>query len=1025
MLLDMTQKAWSFAFGAGESRIYSDYFDAGWYIHAYPEFGDTLKQSYGNGHLFAAALRHYLSNGWRNGCDPNPYFDTKWYLEKCVEARRSKTEPLRHYVEKGWRDGLSPSVYFDAFWYLRQYPDVAAAGIEPLLHYLRHGWREVRNPNAYFDAAWYGRQISPSALRSCEPLRHYLEEGWRAGLLPGPEFDPEYYLKRNPGCRERGVEPLKHFLLAGGPPPGAAPALPLRTTRGVVAKAKPNILRRASAAWTPAQAQSFALSRTPLVSIIIPNFNGAAHLRDLFNSLKAQTYENFEIIFVDDNSTDDSIAIAESYAVDHVVRTGTSVGYAKANNLGTPFCSGELIALLNNDMRVDANWLEVLVSAIKQNPLIAAAAPKIRFWTKFQRITVRGSCELELDERALLASLDYKKYFVPLGARAKGLIRSTPHGGGEAILLHLPMQMRPIKLLLRSAQSQEVMIGACDKRSICHLSPGANACEYEFSRADRREAYYVINNAGSALDASMSPYDRGFGHVDDGEFDSADELDLFCGGAVLIRRDALHERELFISELGAYYEDSELALWLSDRGYKIVYCPNAIAYHKHSATAVERSAFWLSQTHRNKIIFDYVAADPKAKRAAIERGKQQLNHLEGWYSGESDASDEERKFAKAIPKLYPQIDEIVALIDKGDATRAKAPRIGVYNPYWMTLGGGEAHALDVASALSSFGRVELISESDFDVDALLGFFGFSQLNVRKRLISKFCSEVTRDYDIFVNSCYLNETPSLAKRSYFLVSFPSRLPSLEFRRSYYFLANSAYTLGWMRKFWGEATFAGEVLYPSAPSACFVEPNEKTAVRKKLILSTGRFVATGHTKNQLEIVEAFRRFVLREPAVAEGWTLALAGAVNDADYLSRVNAACEGLDVILSTNASFEDLRRLYAQASIYVHASGYGREAETQPELFEHFGIAVAQALASGCVPLVFDAAGPKEIVEAAGVGMTWRTLDELSEAMCRCASALSSSARSADMSEKAFAAASVYSARRTTDRIRRLAMYGS
>lgn len=1004
-----------------DNSIYDGYFDSEWYIHEYQE--TTLRDKQTKGQFRSSALSHYLHTGWKKGYNPNIYFDAKWYMEKCVEAGPLDTEPLRHYIEKGWREGRSPSPYFDSFWYLRENEDVARSGMEPLLHYMRHGWREMRNPNPYFERAWYGRQISPSEYRNCEPLRHYLEKGWRAGLSPGPGFDPEEYLRRNAACREAGEEPLKHFLLSGGTPEGLMLSSPL-AAQGGDGERPSNQLRRERAAFAPAQARYFSLSPAPLVSIIIANFNGAAHLKDLFESLKAQTYENFEIIFVDDSSKDDSIEIARSYNVERVVASQKNVGFAEANNLGLRQCRGELVALLNNDMRVDANWLESMVSAIRQNPLIAAVAPKIRFWTKFQRLRIEGAEAFDLAEGALLDSLEYKKFFMLQGFRRGDQLCAAPEQTGAAIILHAPIQSQPIRLLLRTEKAQEIKVGAGGaKASSLRIAAGTNAFSFTQSDVDRREAYFVINNAGSALNANMEPYDRGFGHVDNGEFDRPEELDLFCGGSALIRRDALHGRKLFISELFAYYEDSELSVWLRDNGYKIVYCPNAIVYHKHSASTVERSAFWLRRTGQNRIIFDYIVAESGAKPSVIERGCLHLNHMRHWYKNQPNATASEMEFARQIPELYDEIDKIVALIASGEAIKDRAPRIGIFNPYWSTLGGGEAHALEVAAALTRFGQVELISTTNFDVKSLMEYFGYRDLNVRKRITLDFVPEVTKDYDIFVNSCFLDETPSLAKKSYFIVSFPSRRPSDAFLRSYRFLSNSGYTLECMRQFWSDGAFVGEVLYPSTPSAFYVTPQDKQKLRKKVILSVGRFVSTGHIKNQLEIAEAFRKFVARAPDMAQGWKLVLVGSVNDTKYLSKVREACAGLDVVLATQASFEDLCNFYREASIYVHASGYGRDQQTEPELFEHFGIVVAQALASGCFPLVFDAGGPKEIVEAAGVGRTWRSLDELVDALQE-AVVLFSSPQGEDMTRKAIDAAGAYATGRLASQVNKLVLYG-
>ena len=81
--------------------------------------------------------------------------------------------------------------------------------------------------------------------------------------------------------------------------------------------------------------------------------------------------------------------------------------------------------------------------------------------------------------------------------------------------------------------------------------------------------------------------------------------------------------------------------------------------------------------------------------------------------------------------------------------------------------------------------------------------------------------------------------------------------------------------------------------------------------------------------------------------------------------------------MHVNAKGEKVRRLLAEASIYWHAGGFGEDPDRHPERFEHFGIAVVEAMAAGAVPLVFAAGGPAEIVQDGVNGYHWRTLDEL------------------------------------------------
>ena len=136
------------------------------------------------------------------------------------------------------------------------------------------------------------------------PLLHYASVGWRKGYNPSGAFDTVRYLLTHYDVLATGQDPLLHYLTYGRAEHREIFAVPAAPIVGIRA-AEPNVLRRNGTARPPAQAQSFALSPSPLVSIIIPNFNGAAHLRDLFESLKAQTYENFEVVFVDDDLTDE------------------------------------------------------------------------------------------------------------------------------------------------------------------------------------------------------------------------------------------------------------------------------------------------------------------------------------------------------------------------------------------------------------------------------------------------------------------------------------------------------------------------------------------------------------------------------------------------------------------------------------------------------------------------------------------------------------------------------------------------
>lgn len=115
-----------------------------------------------------------------------------------------------------------------------------------------------------------------------------------------------------------------------------------------------------------------------LVSVVVPNYNGAAYVRDCLDSLRAQTYEPLESIIVDDASTDGSAdLVTSSYSEMRLIRLPRNRGFAHAANQGIGAGRGEIVALLNNDAVAEPGWIEELVGALRRHPDAGSAASKI------------------------------------------------------------------------------------------------------------------------------------------------------------------------------------------------------------------------------------------------------------------------------------------------------------------------------------------------------------------------------------------------------------------------------------------------------------------------------------------------------------------------------------------------------------------------------------------------------------------------------------------------------------------------
>jgi len=112
------------------------------------------------------------------------------------------------------------------------------------------------------------------------------------------------------------------------------------------------------------------MSYLPSISIAIANLNGKQHLRECFTSLLRLNYpkDKLEVIVVDNGSTDGSVElIRDNYSFVKLITNTHNEGFAKPSNDGARAARGEYVAFLNNDMRVDANWLRELVASLKNN----------------------------------------------------------------------------------------------------------------------------------------------------------------------------------------------------------------------------------------------------------------------------------------------------------------------------------------------------------------------------------------------------------------------------------------------------------------------------------------------------------------------------------------------------------------------------------------------------------------------------------------------------------------------------------
>jgi GT2 family glycosyltransferase len=216
-----------------------------------------------------------------------------------------------------------------------------------------------------------------------------------------------------------------------------------------------------------------------LVSIVIPNWNGAHHLPTCLESLRRQTYPHVEVIVADNGSTDSSLALlARDYAWVQVLALGENQGFAGACNAGMRVAQGDFVVLLNNDTEADPRWVEETVAAFQRHP-----------------------------EAGIVAS----------------------------------------KMLL----------------------------------FDRRDTFHT---AGDFYRVDGIPGNRGVWQKDEGQYDREEPAFSACGGSAAYRRSMLDQVGLLDEDFFYSCEDLDLAWRAQLAGWRCVYTPRAVVYHKLSAT---------------------------------------------------------------------------------------------------------------------------------------------------------------------------------------------------------------------------------------------------------------------------------------------------------------------------------------------------------------------------------------------------------------------------------------------------------
>lgn len=301
-------------------------------------------------------------------------------------------------------------------------------------------------------------------------------------------------------------------------------------------------------------------------------------------------------------------------------------------------------------------------------------------------------------------------------------------------------------------------------------------------------------------------------------------------------------------------------------------------------------------------------------------------------------------------------------------------KAAIYNPYLDTLGGGERYTLTFAKVLAEVG---------YDVD-----IEWNNQNIKERLSKRFglklpvniqiVDSVNRgeDYDLIF---YVTDgsIPTLRARNNYLhfqvpfhdVNGKSLLNKMKLFRIKKIICNSNFTKKVIDNEYGVTS---DVLYPPVATDLF-----KSKRKVNQICYVARFSNLTQNKGHDVLIKAFKSLV-KDPKFSD-WKLILAGGVEigSDEYLKYLKSRVGGSNIEFVESPSFDALKDIVGISKVFWSGAGFNENEVKNPERVEHFGITLIEAMSAGCVPIVYNAGGPKEIIDDGKNGYLWNNQKEL------------------------------------------------
>ena len=184
----------------------------------------------------------------------------------------------------------------------------------------------------------------------------------------------------------------------------------------------------------------------------------------------------------------------------------------------------------------------------------------------------------------------------------------------------------------------------------------------------------------------------------------------------------------------------------------------------------------------------------------------------------------------------------------------------------------------------------------------------------------------------------------------------------------FLPNSNFTKTHLQKLWPEIPESKiKLLYPPVLPIPLLNLQKKNQI----------FVCSRleRDKNLESLMQAYKS----SDFLVNNYSLIIAGSSDEGStYLPELVEHTKGYNIFVLDNKPFSEIAKLYNESKFFWHCKGYGVDETSEPYKCEHFGITTVEAMSVGCIPIVIDKAGQKEIVTD-NCGEKWLTLEELTK----------------------------------------------